>query len=132
MTSVIEMKKCEFCGKEISYHEMYCSEECQKNAKTYYKMQYKYQGGFGVINGIFVMAIGIGIFLYALVPNAGVFVASFSMIVLGFLYYFLPFAPDVMIRKYQLKKSIMITRLIALALLTLGFLAILLHTLKVI
>ena len=126
------MKKCEYCGKEISYHEMYCSEQCEKNTKVYYKLLHKYKGGFGVINGIFVMGIGISIFLYSIVPDAGIFGGAVSMIILGFLYYFFPFVPDVMIRKYQLKKSIQIARLIALILILLALTLIILHTFKLI
>ena len=36
------MKKCEFCGKEISYFDMYCQDECQENANKFYDLRDKY------------------------------------------------------------------------------------------
>lgn len=132
IASVMRMKKCEFCGKEISYHEMYCSDECQHHANTFYELRDKTQKGFSAINGVFVMAIGVCIFLYSIVPSFGVVGGAVSMLILGFMYYFLPFPPDVMIKKYQLKKSIMITRIIAIVLMALGTLLLGLHLFKVI
>ena len=35
------MKKCEFCGKEISYFDMYCQDECQENANKFYDLRDK-------------------------------------------------------------------------------------------
>ena len=37
------MKKCEYCAKEISYHEMYCCYECQNSANKYYDLKDKFQ-----------------------------------------------------------------------------------------
>ena len=114
------MKKCEYCSKEISYHEMYCSDECQVGANAYYELKDKFQKPYAAINGIFVIAIGISIFLYSFLPDVGAIGAASSLLILGVMYFFLPFPPEVMIHKYQLKKSIKITKIIAGVIFALG------------
>lgn len=114
------MKKCEFCAKEISYHEMYCSEECQDNAFSFYDKRDKFQKFFAVINGIFVLSIGICIFLYSILPAVGRIGIGASLTILGVMYFFLPFPPDLFIEKYKLKKAIEITKIIAIVLLVIG------------
>ena len=99
------MKKCEYCGKEISYHEMYCSDECHTETNKFYDLRDKFQKFYSVINGIFVIAIGVCIFLYSFLRDIGAIGGACSLLILGAMYFFLPFPPDVMIHKYQLKKS---------------------------
>ncbi len=31
------MKKCEYCAKEISYHQQYCDDDCHRRANQYYE-----------------------------------------------------------------------------------------------
>ena len=50
------MKKCDYCAKEISYFEQYCSEECHGNANKYYETTEKYGKLFSIINMICVFA----------------------------------------------------------------------------
>ena len=121
------MKKCEYCAKEISYHEFYCSDECQNAANAFFEMREKFQKPFSVINAIFVIAIGICIFLYAFSSNIGAVGAAVSMLILGVMYFFLPFPPDIMIHKYKLKKAILITKIIAGILFLLGVIVLILH-----
>ena len=52
------MKKCEYCAKEISYHDMYCDEECQKKANDFYDLKEKFVKLFAIVNGICVISIG--------------------------------------------------------------------------
>lgn len=121
------MKKCDYCAKEISYHEMYCSDECQNKTNEFYELREKYQKPFSVINGIFVVAIGICIFLYSFIRDVGAIGGASSLLILGVMYLFLPFPPDVMIRKYKLKKSIFFSRIIAGVLLLLGVIVLILY-----
>lgn len=114
------MKKCEFCAKEISYHEMYCCDECQEGANKYYDLREKFQKPYAVVNGIFVIAVGICIFLYSFMRDVGAIGGGSALVILGVMYFFLPFAPDVMIQKYKLKKSIFITKIIAAIIFALG------------
>lgn len=126
------MKKCGYCAKEISYHEMYCCDECQNSVNRFYELREKYQKVFSAVNGIFVLLIGISIFFYALFQNLGVFGVMISLFVLGILYFFLPFPPEVMIQKYKLKKSIKICRFIALGIFLLGVVVLILYLTKVV
>ena len=126
------MKKCEYCAKEISYHEMYCCDECQDQANKFYEMREKFQKPFSVINGIFVIAIGICIFLYSFLRDVGAIGASVSLIILGVMYFFLPFPPEIMIHKYKLKKSVKITKIIAAVIFALGIIVLILYLTKVI
>ena len=129
---VINMKKCEYCAKEISYHEMFCSDECQNASNKFYEMREKYQKPFSVINGIFVLAIGICIFLYAFTRGIGAIGASVSMLILGVMYLFLPFPPEIMIHKFKLKKAICLSRVIAGALILIAAVVLILYFTKVI
>ena len=114
------MKKCEYCAKEISYHEMYCSDECQNSANKYYDLRERFQKPYAVINGIFVIAVGVCIFLYSFVRDVGAIGGASALMILGLMYFFLPFAPDVMIHKYKLQKSLFIAKIIAAVIFTLG------------
>lgn len=121
------MKKCDYCAKEISYHEMYCSDECQNKTNQFYELREKYQKPFSVINGIFVMVIGVCIFLYSFIRDVGAIGGASALLILGVMYFFLPFPPDVMIRKYKLKKSIFISKIIAGVLFFLGVIVLILY-----
>ena len=114
------MKKCDYCAKEISYHEMYCCDECQDKTFAFYDMREKFQKFFAVINGIFVLGIGICIFLYSFMPDVGLIGGGSCLTILGVMYLFLPFPPDVMIQKYKLKRSLFVTRIIAGVILAIG------------
>ena len=126
------MKKCEYCAKEISYHEMYCCDECQNKANRFYELREKFQKPYAVINGIFVIAIGICIFLYSFLRDVGALGGSISLIILGIMYFFLPFPPEIMIHKYKLEKSVKITKILAAIIFALGIIVLVLYLTKVI
>lgn len=117
------MKKCEYCAKEISYHEMYCSDECQNGANKFYDMRDSVTKAIAIFNGICVMSIGIGIFIFSMVRNIGAYMISIPMVILGLLFLFFPIPADVMIQKMKIKKAIDVTRIIAVVLLVLGIVA---------
>ena len=98
------LKKCDYCAKEISYFEQYCSEECHGNANKYYETTEKYGKLFSIINMICFF---------------GITVASCD--ILGIMLILLPFPTENMISKYKLKKATKITRIIGLAVIGLGF-----------
>lgn len=121
------MKQCEYCSKGISYHEMYCCDDCQTSANKYYDLKEKFQKPYSIINGIFVIAIGVCIFLYSFLRDAGAIGGGSSLLILGVMYFFLPFPPDVMIHKYKLKKSIKITKILAAIIFALGVLVLIFY-----
>ena len=121
------MKRCDYCAKEITYHEIYCCDECQLATNRFYDKQEKFQKVFNVINGVFVLGIGIFLFLYPLLPDAAIFGIAGCLLILGVTYLLLPFPVDTMLRRFKLKKSVFITRIIAGVLLFLGVLALVLH-----
>ena len=124
------MKKCPYCAKEVGLHELYCSDECQKSVNDFHDKRDKAQKAFSIINGFFVLGIGISIFLYSFMPAAAYFGAA-CLIILGIMYLFLPFPADIMIEKYKLKKAIFFTRIIAGVLLLLGVIVALLKVFSI-
>ena len=114
------MKRCDYCAKEISYHEMFCCDECRDSCYAFYDKREKFQKLFSVINGIFVLAIGICIFLFAFIGHLAVVGIGASLTILGVMYMLLPYPPDVFVEKMKLKKAIQITRIIAGVLLAMG------------
>lgn len=117
------MKKCEFCAKEISYHEMYCCDECQTNTNKFYEVRDKISKLIGVINGISILSIGIGLFVFSMIREVGAYMVAIPTVILGILFLLFPIPADVMIQKLKLKKAIKITRIIAGVVLVLGIAA---------
>mgnify|MGYP003432437603 FL=1 len=115
------LKKCDYCAKEISYFEQYCSEECHGNANKYYETTEKYGKLFSIINMICFFGIPIGIFLFAFLRTAGMIITVASCDILGIMLILLPFPTENMISKYKLKKATKITRIIGLAVIGPGF-----------
>ena len=111
---------------------MYCCDECHTQANRFFEKREKYQKPFAVINGIFVLLIGISIFLYSLYRDLGVILGSSSLLILGIMFFFLPFPPEVIIHKYKLKKSIFITKIIAGVVFLLGAIVLILYITRII
>lgn len=118
------MKKCDYCAKEITYFEQYCSDECQRRANKYYETSEKYGKLFSVINVICVFGIPVGLFLFPFSKSVGTVLASVCCVVLGIMLLFLPFPTEGMISKLKLQKSMKITRIIGASVISLGFLII--------
>lgn len=116
------MKKCDFCAKEISYFDQYCSDECHAKANKYYEISDKFGQLFSIVNGICVFGIPVGLFLLPFSKNCGMVVALLSSFILGIMLILLPFPTDNMISKFKLQKAIKITRIIGVCVIVLGFL----------
>lgn len=117
------MKKCGYCAKEISYHDMYCCDDCQTNANSFFDMREKISKAVGVFNGVCVMSIGIGLFVFSFFRVVGAYMIAIPLVILGILFLLFPVPADVMIEKYKIEKAVKITRIIALVLLALGIIA---------
>ncbi len=118
------MKKCDYCAKEITYFEQYCSDECQRKANKYYETGEKYGKLFSVINVICVFGIPVGLFLFPFSKTVGTVIASVCCVALGIMLLFLPFPTEGMISRFKLQKSMKITRIIGASVIALGFLII--------
>ncbi len=114
------MKKCDYCAKEISYFEQYCSDDCQEKANRYYEISEKFGKLFAVINFICVFGIPIGIFLFSFSKIVGTVIASVCCFIIGLTLIILPFPAESMISKYKLQKAQKITRIIGLCLIVFG------------
>ncbi|MGN0499497.1 MAG: hypothetical protein ACI4F6_10650 [Acutalibacteraceae bacterium] len=113
------MKTCDYCAKEIDYHHQYCCDECEKEAQYFYAKQKRSERPVSIINMIAFIGVIIGGFCAALYnPQQGSLLCAAMLILLGIAYLIFPFAPDNIIKKYKIQKSIKIIRIIAL-----GFLA---------
>ncbi|MBQ2971399.1 MAG: hypothetical protein IJE16_02490 [Ruminococcus sp.] len=117
------MKKCEYCAKEISYHQMYCCDDCQSSANDFYDMRDRITKIMSIINGVCVMSIGIGIFVFSFYREIGAYMVSIPLVILGILYIFFPIPADVMIQKNKILKAVKTTRIIGIILLVLGIIS---------
>ena len=108
------MKKCEFCGKQISYFDQYCDDECHIKANKFYEKGERFGKLFAVINMICVFGIPIGLFMLSFAREVGLTVAL------------LPFPTENMISKFKIQKAVKITRMIGGAVIFLGVLILLL------
>lgn len=115
------MKNCEYCGKEISYSEQYCCEECEKKAKKHYELVKEKQKLFSVINIIGILAIFIGGFLAMMLEiGIGLYCIGGGFILLGILYIFLPFCTPEQIKKHKIEKAVKTVKFLGLIIIILG------------
>lgn len=116
------MKKCEFCGKQISYFDQYCNDECHIKANKFYEKTERFGKLFSVINAICVFGIPIGLFIMSLARVPGLTIALASCVILGIMLIILPFPTESMISKFKIQKAVKITRIVGGAVIVLGLL----------
>lgn len=116
------MKKCGFCGKEITYHQQYCCDECQINANKYYEKSEKFAKFFYVISMICLIGIPIGLFLLSIFKLPGAIIASACCLVLGILIILVPMPTEGMIKKNKIQKAVFLTRIFGFCVIALGIL----------
>ena len=116
------MKKCEYCAKEISYHDMYCCDECQKKALLYHEKSERFAKIFSMINVVCLFGVMVGMFLFPLSKPFGAALAVICCAILGILLLLLPFPTESMIRKFKMEKAIKITRIVGLCMMGMGLL----------
>ncbi len=115
------MKKCDYCGKEISNFEMYCCDMCEQKALKYYKNEKKYRNVFGFFDVICIVSILIFCFT-ALLFSAKVALtgSGVSLVVLGLAVAVFPMPTLNQISRFKIKKAVFTTRLCGLILIALG------------
>ncbi len=124
------MKKCEYCAKEISYHDMYCCESCQKNAEEYYAKRTRLQKLISAVNIIGTCLIGVGIFVFALQNFIGAMMMAVGGLSVGILSLLLPCPTDNMIKKNKMEKAIKFVRIFGIILVLFGCAALVLAILR--
>lgn len=117
------MKKCEYCGKEITYFEQYCSEDCQRNAIKYYDKVEKFTNIFAIINCVCIFGIPIGIIIFSFANAIGATVLAASLVILGLTISMFPFPVENMITKHKIEKAQKLTRVFGFIILGLGIIA---------
>ena len=114
------MKKCYYCAKEIGYHDMYCSKECEDAYESYFRKRGKLQKLLSAVNIIGTCLIAVGIFLYALTNFYGAMAAAIGFLSVGTITVTLPTPTDNIINKFKLKKAVSLIRKFGFVLLVLG------------
>lgn len=125
------MKKCYYCAKDISYHEMYCSKECEELYTAYFAKRTKLQKLLSAINIVGTFLIAIGIFLYAINNLIGALTCAAGFLSVGIITLILPTPTENFNKKYQLKKAISIVRKFGIVLIVLGVAALILAFFKI-
>ena len=115
------MKKCDYCAKEISYHDQYCCEECERKTVEFHQRSERYSKMFLIVNTICVFGIPVGLFLASFSTAVGIPIAAASCMVLGLMLILLPFPTEGMIKKHKLQKAIKISRIFGGVVIGLGF-----------
>lgn len=114
------MKKCYYCAKEISYHDMYCSKECEEEYTAYFRKRTKLQKLLSSVNITGTFLIAIGIFLYALNNFVGALAVAVGCLSVGLITLFLPTPTDNFVEKFKLKKAVSIIRKFGIVLIVVG------------
>ena len=114
------MKKCDYCGKEISYMEQYCDESCHRKALKYYELHEKFSKLFSFINIVCIFGIPVGLFILSFAPDVGFSILAFSVAIEGLIILLLPFPVENMITSMKIKKAMNVTRIIGAAFMVLG------------
>ena len=117
------MKQCQYCAKEISYHQIYCSKECEQLSEEYYHRRVKFQKLISICYITGTVALALAIFIFPLVNIAGAALGIYGGFATGLITLFIPTATDNIIQKYKIKKSMTIVRVFGLVLVAVGIAA---------
>lgn len=120
------MKHCEYCAKEISYFEQYCSKRCEEQAGKYYRLTKNKKNLFSFINFTGLLALTAGLFWTLFQAQTGAYIAGVSLIFLGLLYFFFPFGTPGMLQKFKIQKTMKIVRILGIIAMVIGIAAIVL------
>ncbi len=107
------MKRCDYCGKEISYYDQYCNEECHKKANDFYEKRERFTGVFSILCAVSVMAVALGLFIFSFLNDLGTIIVVGSCTILAVLLFLLPFPTDDMLSKHKIQKAMKITRIVS-------------------
>lgn len=115
------MKKCEYCSKEISYHEQYCSENCEIEAKKFYTYRNSRSGLFTALSITFMICTAVGGFMYLFGLSWATCIMTFSLMCLGVTIILFPYGTEEMIKKHGIKHCAELIKKIGIVVAVVGF-----------
>lgn len=115
------MKKCEYCKKEISYHEQYCSEDCMLEAKRFYTYRNTRSGIFTAFSVVFMICACVGGFMFLFGLEWATAIITFSIMCLGITMIVFPYGTDEMIKKHGIKHCAELIKRLGIAVAAAGF-----------
>lgn len=105
------MKKCHYCGKEIDYSKMYCSNTCEDNANAYYRNRHKWRIPVNVVYIAGTALFALGVFFCTVFPFWGLLSMAVGGISTGVVTILLPYPTEEMIKKHKMVKAQKIFRI---------------------
>lgn len=114
------MKQCEYCAKEISYYDQYCSTECEEKAKRYYDLARNKRKLFSFFNFTGLLALIAGLFWMLFQAQVGAYIAGAALLVVGILFFFFPFGTPEMLQKFKIEKMIKIVKALGITAAVIG------------
>ena len=124
------MKKCSFCAKEISYHEMFCGKDCEDAYNKYFAKRANLQKLLSTANILGTCLIAVSIFVIPLQNFVGLLMMALGGFSVGLITLLLPTPTDNMVNKHKLQKAIKIVKIFGLALIVFGLAALILAFIK--
>ena len=124
------MKQCNFCAKEIGYHEMFCSKSCEDAYNKYFAKRAKLQKLLSTVNILGTCLIAVGIFVVALQNFVGLLMMAAGGISIGLITVLLPTPTDNMVKKQKLQKAISFVKIVGLIILGFGIAALIFAFIK--
>ena len=114
------MKKCEFCGKEISYFDQYCNETCEIDAKHFYSYRLKSSKVFSAVSILLMLGVAIGGFMFLFGISFATIIMFASIALLGALLIIFPFGTEGMLKKHGIKHGCLLIKKIGAVICVLG------------
>ncbi len=122
------MKRCDYCGKEVSLNDFYCSTECEKKAVKHYESVNQNSKKFSIINVLSFFGIAGSLIWTMFQANVGLYILSGVLLVVAGLFYKYPFPTGNMTEKYKIEKSINIIKKIAIGIFVLAIIVTIVNT----
>ena len=118
------MKRCEFCGKEIDYSEMYCSKSCEEKTCNYYKLRQKIRLPINIAYVIATIGIALGVLFAPSKFSIWGFVGiAAGGLIGGLITVLLPTPTDYMLKKHKMMKAMQHMRIYGYVFLAVGTIA---------
>lgn len=124
------MKKCNYCGKEIDYSKMHCSEICEDKANAYYRNRLKWRIPVNIIYIAGTALFALGVFFSPIFTFWGLLGVAVGGISTGLVTILLPTPTEDMIKKHKMAKAQMIFKICGLVIAAVGVAALIMAIVK--